>query len=574
MRKQKSFVRESIGSLGLVAGAMVAISGVANVLALTGSFYMLQVYDRVLASHSISTLMALSVLAFGLYIFQGALELIRSQVLVRLGARLDHLLVAPAHRAALKLSLIGRSGAEAHQPLRDVETIRGFLSGQGPVAIIDMPWMPLFLGFVFLLHPLLGWVTTAGALVLIGMTLWTEHRTRAPTQALVQSASRRQSLLEASTRNAEVLEAMGFAGRALARFADANSEHLRQQQTLVDLTSGFSGASRVIRLVLQSALLGLGAFLTIQGEMSAGAIIACSIAASRAYAPIEVAIANWKGFVAARQAATRLDQSLATLISEAPEPLELPPPVKSLSVEGITVAAAGSQRAVVHNLSFTVEAGEAIAVIGQSAAGKSSLARALVGVWEPMRGAVRLDGATLGSWSRERLGRHIGYLPQDVELFDGTITENISRFEDKPDSKAVIAAAAAAGVHEMILRLPDGYETRLGERGQALSAGQRQRIALARALYRDPFLVVLDEPNSNLDAEGEDALAKAIESIRARRGIAIVIAHRSGILSAVDKVAVMGNGQLTAFGPREEVLRKAVRSPPQPSRLAAAAPRG
>ncbi|MEQ1576220.1 MAG: type I secretion system permease/ATPase [Hyphomicrobium sp.] len=572
MRQKKSAVRTAFGSLKGIVAAMTVISGTANLLALTGSFYMLQVYDRVLSSQSISTLVALSVLALALYMFQGALEIMRSQILVRLGGRLDDGLTEQAHKTSLRLSLLGRKGSDAQQPMRDVETIRGFLSGQGPLAIIDMPWMPLFLIFIFLLHPVLGWITTGGAVALVGLTLMTEHKIRAPSLALVQAASRRLSLLDANTRNAEVLRAMGFAHRAMRRFSDANSEHLAMQQSLVDLTSGFSSVSRVIRMILQSALLGAGAYFTIKGEMSAGAIIACSIAASRAYAPIELAIANWKGFVAARQSATRLEAAFVGA-PEGPDPLELSAPIGKLNVDNISVVIPGTQRAVIQGVGFELNAGEALAVIGQSAAGKSSLARALVGVWDVARGSIRLDGASLDSWSNERLGQHIGYLPQDVELFDGTITENISRFDEEPDSMAVVSAARAAGVHELILRLPEGYETMLGERGQALSAGQRQRIALARALYRDPFFVVLDEPNSNLDSDGEEALALAIRSVRERKGIAIVIAHRSGILAAVDKVAVIGNGQLTAFGPRDEVLRKAVRPPPAAAAVVSHMPR-
>jgi ATP-binding cassette subfamily C protein len=340
---------------------------------------------------------------------------------------------------------------------------------------------------------------------------------------------------------------------------------LAAQERLSDLTGGFAAVSRVIRLVLQSALLGLGAYLVIHGQMSAGAIIACSIAASRAYAPIEIAIANWKGFIAARQSAERLSTLLAGV---APQqvPLELPPPVESLRVENIDVAIPGTQRVVVKSVSFELKAGQALALIGQSAAGKSSLARAVVGVWGVGRGAVRLDGAAVDRWSVEQLGGYIGYLPQDVELFDGTIKENICRFDESASSKAVIDAARGAGVHEMILRMPDGYETQLGERGTALSAGQRQRIALARALYGAPFLVVLDEPNSNLDAEGEAALTKAISGVRARGGIVIVIAHRPGVLAAVDLVGVMDRGQLKALGPRDEVLRRAM----QPKQVAVA----
>ncbi len=568
-QKSGSGIQPIAGAFKGAIVAMAVISGTVNLLALTGSMYMMQVYDRVLSSRSISTLVALSILAFGLYLFQGLLEITRSQSLVRIAGRIDRNYMVPAHSAALRLSLLGRQGGEAQQPIRDVDTIRGFLSGQGPVAILDLPWMPLFIAFVFVLHPVLGWVTVGGAIVLVCMTLLTERRTTEPTKALTQAMSKRATLLESHTRHAEVLRAMGFSHRAMARFQAANSEHVALQRQLTDVTTGFSAISRTIRLVLQSALLGIGAYLVIEGQMSAGAIIACSIASSRAYAPIEAAIANWKGFVAARQSATRLS-AVVSANADKPDPsLELPAPAKSLKLENISVAIPGSQRTVINNVSFELTAGQALAIIGQSAAGKSSLARALVGVWPVVRGAVRLDNGDIRHWSEELLGSHIGYLPQDVELFDGSITDNIARFTDDPDSMKVIAAAKAAGVHEMVLRLPEGYETKLGERGTALSAGQRQRIALARALFDDPFLVVLDEPNSNLDAEGEEALAGAIQSVRDRGGILVVVAHRSGVLAAVDMVAVMGNGQLTAFGEKNEVLRKAVRSAqgPEPVEL-------
>ena len=555
---------------------MALISGTVNVLALTGSFYMLQVYDRVLSSKSVPTLLALSLIALLLYLFQGALEITRSQLLVRIGNRLDRSLVGAAHEAAVRLPLHGRHGSEAQQPLRDIDTIRSFLGGQGPVAILDMPWMPLYVAFIFILHPVLGLVTLAGAVVLVGLTLWTERLTQEPAREVVKYAAERSALADAATRNAEVLHAMGFRHRAQQHYARASGDFLRAQERLSDLTGGFSATSRILRMILQSAIIGLGAYFTIRGNMSAGAIIACSIAASRAYAPIEIAIAHWKSFVSARQSVERLRTVLSSMKS-AELPLVLPRPSKSLSVENVHVAVPGSQRLVVAGVSFELNAGQALAVIGQSAAGKSTLARAMVGVWTASRGTVRLDGATLDMWSNADLGSYIGYLPQDVELFDGTIKDNISRFEEDPPSKAVIAAAQAAGVHEMILRLPDGYETRLGERGTALSAGQRQRIALARALYGEPFLVVLDEPNSNLDAEGEEALTAAIRSVRERGGIVIVIAHRPGVLAAVDTVAVMGNGQLVAFGPRDEVLRKTVKpgsaGHPQDPRLTPTRPR-
>jgi PrtD family type I secretion system ABC transporter len=315
-------------------------------------------------------------------------------------------------------------------------------------------------------------------------------------------------------------------------------------------------------MLLQSALLGLGAYFTINGQMSAGAIIAVSIAASRALAPIETAIANWKGFVATRQCSERLNKVFASLPKEQ-DPIDLPKPSKSMVVEGAAVQIPGSQRFVLNSISLEIAAGEGLAIIGPSAAGKSSLARAMVGIWPVSRGSVRLDGAPLDRWSNAKLGRHIGYMPQEVDLFEGTISENISRFDENADGAAILEAARAADVHEMILRLPNGYETRIGDRGTSLSAGQRQRIGLARALYGNPFLVVLDEPNSNLDADGDTALLKAILGVKERGGIAVIVAHRPTILQAVDLVAVIGNGQLTAFGPRDEIIRKATKSVPQ-----------
>lgn len=552
-----------------IGALMLIISGTVNVLALTGSFYMLQVYDRVLSSRSIPTLVALSVLAAGLYLVQGCLEVIRAQLLVRIGSRVERRLTRQAHEATMQLPLMGRNLSEAQQPIRDLDTIRSFLSGQGPVAMLDMPWMPLYVIFAFLLHPMLGWLTLFGAAVLIGVTFTTELMSRRPTENLVKTTVRRQTLAAATARNAEVLRAMGFGPQATRRYAEASIDHSMAQERLGDLTTSLSAASRVFRLLLQSAMLGLGAYLTIRGDLSAGSIIASSIATSRAYAPIEIAIANWKGFTASRQAARRLKEVFARLGKD-DEPLDLPAPVSGLKVENVSLAIPGSQRLVLNNIGFELEAGTALAVIGPSAAGKSSLARAIVGVWRTTRGTVRIDGAAIEQWAPERLGRHIGYLPQDVELFDGSIKDNIARFDVEPDSRAIIAAATAAGVHDMILRLPDGYETSIGEHGAALSAGQRQRIGLARALYGEPFLVVLDEPNSNLDADGEEALAKAIQSVRQRKGIAIVIAHRPGVLAVVDKLAVLGNGQLTAFGPRDDVLRKAVR----PVQIAAQAQSG
>jgi ATP-binding cassette subfamily C protein len=513
----------------------------------------------------------LSVLAVGLYIFQGGLEVVRSQILVRMAGRLDRQLNKQAMGAVMRLkAFVGAQGSPM-QPIRDVDAIRSYFSSQGPVAILDMPWMPLYLAFVFLLHPVLGWMTLFGAVFLLSLALLTERLMKKPGETAAKAAKQRWAIAEASEQNADALHAMGFAHRFLHRFQEANSEHLSANERLSDVVGGLSVVSRVFRVMLQSALLGLGAYLTIKGEMTGGSIIACSIASSRALAPIEVAIGNWRGFVAARLACRRLDAVLANLPDRA-RPLLLPAPTKTLSVEGVAVTVPGTQTTTLSGVSFTIKAGTVLAVIGPSAAGKSTLARALTGVWPLARGAVRLDGAALSSWSLDELGKHVGYLPQDVQLFDGTITENISRFEEQPDSQRVIAASRAADVHEMVLRLPNGYETRIGNHGSVLSAGQRQRIAFARALYGDPFLAVLDEPNSNLDSDGEMALVKAIEGVKARGGVVIVIAHRPSLLGSADMVAVVGNGQLTAIGPKDEILRKVLRHPvTAPAALAVAA---
>lgn len=560
-RDPPSLLTSAFANLKGVLWVVGLTSGVINLLALTGSFYMLQVYDRVLSSNSVPTLVALSVLAGGLFAIQGLLDIVRGQLLARIAGRVDHRLTGPAHSAAIRLPLWGCSTSEALQPIRDVEAIRGFVGGQSLVALIDLPWFPLYLAFIFLLHPRLGWLATIGAVLLVGLTFLTEGLTRDLSRRVSAASIGRLEIAEANVRNAEVLRAMGFGRRALNRFATANAAYLAPYQRMSDTLGALGGLSKVLRMVLQSAVLGLGAFLTIQGEVTAGAIIAASIAASRALAPIELAINNWKVFAAARQSYARLKATLGALPAAKSEPLPLRAPTHDIALEGVTVPVPGSQRIVLNDVSFTLGAGQGLGIIGPSAAGKSTLARAMIGVWPLARGAVRIDGATLDRWSEEALGRHIGFLPQDVELFDGTITDNIARFEANPDTGSILAASKAAQVHDMVLRLPEGYETPVGDRGSFLSAGQRQRIALARALYGDPFLVVLDEPNSNLDAEGETALLEAIVGVKARGGIAVVIAHRPSVLAAVDFVAVIGGGRLTAFGPRDETLRRVVNTP-------------
>lgn len=529
------------------------ISGLINLLALTGSLYMMQIYDRALTSGSIPTLLVLSALAIGLYMFQGGFDVVRSQILVRVGARLDKKIAPLAHRVAIDMPRFGFSTSEALERGRDVDTVRGFLGSQGPAALFDLPWMPIYLAFIYFLHPLLGALTFAGAFVLTVLTIVSEIMTKRLHGSTRKAAVARNTIADSNARNAEVIRAMGFAGRAVDRFNDANGEHLELQTKANDIGGTFAAISRVLRMLLQSALLGLGAYLTIKGELTAGAIIACSVAAARALAPVDQAIGNWKGFVAARTAYERLRETVIALAAVDP-PMQLPAPKQSLVVDKITVAAPGTGQVVLSEIKFELFAGQAVGIIGPSAGGKTTMARALTGIWPVLRGNVRLDGADLSQWREDEIGKHIGYLPQDVGLMDATIEENICRFEPEPDYRKVITAAQAAGVHDMIVKMPEGYRTQLGPQGMALSAGQRQRVALARALYDNPFVVVMDEPNSNLDGEGEEALTQAIRGIKERGGIAIVIAHRPSALVAVDLVAIVQAGRLTAFGKKEEIM--------------------
>lgn len=535
------------------------VSGIINILALTGSLYMMQIYDRALTSGSVPTLVVLSTLAIGLYLFQGCFDIIRSQVLVRVGARLDSKIAPMAHRVAIDMPRFGFSTSEALERGRDVDTVRGFLGSQGPAALFDLPWMPLYIAFIYFLHPLLGAVTFAGAIFLAVMTVISEIRTKQLNVSTRKAAIVRNTIADSNARNAEVLKAMGFSGRAVDRFNEANGEHLELQTKANDISGTFAAISRVSRMLLQSALLGLGAYLTIKNEMTAGAIIACSVASGRALAPVDLAIGNWKAFVAARMAYHRLRETVIALAA-ADEPMKLPAPHRGLSIDKITVAVPGSGQVVLSDISFELEPGQALGIIGPSAGGKTTMVRALTGFWPVLRGSVRLDGADLAQWREDDIGQHIGYLPQDVSLMDATIEENICRFELQPDFNKVIAAAKAARVHDMILKMPEGYRTQLGPNGTSLSAGQRQRVALARALYGDPFIVIMDEPNSNLDGEGEGALTEAIEDIKARGGIAIVIAHRPSALIAVDLVGIIQNGRLGAFGNKQDIMTPGLQS--------------
>jgi ATP-binding cassette subfamily C protein len=551
------------GVLGSCRAAFVGIglvSGVINLLTLTGALFMMQVYDRVLGSQSVPTLVALSLIAVAAYLFQGWLDILRARVLALIGERVDAEIGPKLHAAVVDLPLrVEHSNQEPLHPFRQLEALRSFLSGAGPVALLDMPWMPLYLVVCFLLHPWLGFLTLAGALVLVLLTLLTELRSKTPAKAAIEAQSARNQAADAAQRGAEVVRAMGMLPALAARWEKAHERYLSAQRRANYVVGGLSATARMLRLILQSALLGLGGYLAIRGQISTGTIIACSIIGSRALAPVDQAIASWKASVAARQGYHRL-KMLLDLYPDVAKPFALPAPSKSLVVEGLTVAAPGTSKPIVRRISLRLQAGQALGIIGPSASGKSTLARAIVGVWPPQVGKVTLDGANLDQWAPDALGPSIGYLPQDVQLLDGSVAENIARFSTEPDPEAVIAAATAAGFHEQVLALQDGYNTRIGLSGAHLSAGQKQRLGLARALYRNPFLVVLDEPNANLDAEGEAAVAAAISALRARGAIAVVIAHRPSAIAAVDLVLAMKEGEAVAFGPKEEVLAKTVRN--------------
>ncbi len=535
-----------------------------NLLYLTGSIFMLEVYDRVLPSRSVPTLVGLAILAGGLYIAQGVLDLIRGRILIRIGTALDETLNARVFETVVRLPLLVGGRNEGLQPLRDLDNARSFLSSMGPGAFFDLPWLPFYLAICFAFHVMIGLTALVGAFILVTLTIVTEFMSRVPAREAMGLAARRNDLAATSRRNAEVLVAMGMSGRLTKRWSEANEKYLAGNQRASDVSGGLGAIAKVMRMTLQSAVLAVGAYLVIHQEATAGIIIAGSILSARALAPVDLAIAHWKGFVAARQSWHRLNRLLEQLPART-VPTLLQDPSKRLSVEAVSIVPPGDQKVIVQDVTFALEAGSGLGVIGPSGSGKSSLVRALVGVWQPLRGKVRLDGAALDQWSSDVLGRHIGYLPQDVELFAGSVAQNICRFDTDAASDAIIAAAKEAGVHGMIIKMRDGYDTQIGEQGTALSAGQAQRVALARALYGDPFLIVLDEPNSNLDTEGDEALTRAVRAARERGAIVVVVAHRPIGIEAVDQLLVLKDGRMQAFGPKEQVLGQVLQRVPPPS---------
>lgn len=542
------FCRKAILGVGVV-------SCIINILMLTGPLFMLQVYDRVLTSRSVSTLVALAAITACLYTFYGLLEATRSRILARIGGRLDARLSEMTFEQSVTLPLRGGRRAERLELTRDLDRLRQFLSGPGPSALFDMPWMPIYLTVIFLFHPLLGFVALGGVLIMCLLIGLNELMTREPTAEAAAQAVRRHALVDGARANAEVATAMGMMKGLKVQWAAENELFHRHQSKASDRAATFGAVTKTSRFVLQSAMLAIGAFLAIGEVITPGIMIAASIISSRALAPVEQAVGHWRGFVSARQGLGRLRTILAKANALEVE-TDLPLPSMSLAVDGVFVVAPGSTTPIIQNVSFSLKAGDSLGIIGASGSGKSSLGRSLVGIWPAAKGDIRLDGSEIMRWDQEQLGTALGYLPQDPQLFAGTVAQNIARFQPHWESDDVISAAQRGNAHDVIAKLQQGYDTQIGEAGTILSGGQRQRIALARALYGDPFLIVLDEPNSNLDAEGEAGLTDAIEAAKTRGCIVIVIAHRPSAIAAVDRLLYLQDGQACACGPRDEVLQK------------------
>jgi ATP-binding cassette subfamily C protein PrsD len=543
-------IRSSKRSLLRVA----LFSGVVNLLTLSGSLYMLQVYDRVIPSRNIATLLGLSAIVLFAYLLQGYFDALRSRMLARIAALFDAELQRPIYIALADLPLKGARPFIAQQPLRDIDQLRAFLSGMGPTAFLDMPWMPIFVVALYIFHPAIGIAASLGAAAIIAVTVATERQSQAPARAAMEMSAHRQVFAEATRQNADVIRALGMTDRLALRWLNANERFLDVNIRSTDAQANLGSSAKVLRYILQSALLGIGAYLVVIEQVSGGIMIASWIMMGRALAPIEVVLGTWKQLVAARQSIRRLREIVNVTAEPKRPPVALPRPSGRLAVRDLTILAPGTERAIVSSVSFSLQAGMGLAILGPSASGKSSLARALVGIWPAAGGEVRLDGATLEQWHRDDLGPHLGYLPQNVALFDGTIAENIARFDPAASSDAIVEAADVAGAHEMTLGLPNGYATRIGEGGASLSSGQRQRIGLARAVYGNPFLVVLDEPDANLDAEGERALCQTIARLCAAGSIPVVVSHRTAALAQLNMALLLYNGRTVAFGAREQVF--------------------
>lgn len=532
----------------LAAGAF---SLVMNLLLLAPALFMLQMFDRVLTSRSTETLMMLLVLAVGALLFMAYLDVIRSRLLTAAAVALEKLL-GPRVLADMLRRHADPGGMDGQHGLRDVNSLRSFLTGPGILALFDAPWLPIYVLVIFLFHPILGAVALGGALLLLMIAVLNEKLSRQPLEAMQMESRKAGRFVDQSMVNAEVACALGMAGNLAGGWESLSRKGLEHQLQASRAVSVLTSASKFLRQFLQVVMLATGAWLVIEQLATSGVMIAATILLARALAPVEAGIAGWKGLVDARSAYGRLLQMFASAPQDEAV-TELPAPEGAVSVERVVFGFRGHDRPVIKAVSFAIAAGEALAIVGPSASGKSTLARLIVGIWKPASGTVRLDGADIAAWPRARLGPYVGYLPQDVELFAGTASQNIARMGEV-DSAAVIDAARLANAHDLILRLPQGYDTQIGQGGTVLSAGQRQRIALARALYRKPRLVVLDEPNSNLDAEGEAALIEAIRGMKAEGLTLVIVTHRSSLLTAMDRILLLRDGFVEKFGPPSEVL--------------------
>ena len=562
LRAGRAELRDALRSAKYLFVAVAIFSFFVNLLMLTGPLFMLQVYDRVLSSRSMPTLVTLFLLVAGLFLAMGLLDYIRARVLARAGARFQSLLDTRVFVATLHRSISPTDRARPAMGLRDLESIQRVLSGPAPFAFFDAPWVPIYIGAIFLFHPWLGYLSVAGALVLVVLTLLNEMVSREPQKKAVEAQALAETFEQSARREAETVRGLGMRDAATTKWRERRDAALHAQMLASDRTGGFAAASKTLRFFLQSAMLALGAALVIYGEVTPGVMIAASILLGRALAPIEQAIGQWSSLQRAAQGWRQLTELLARTPAP-PQRLPLPKPQGRMVARSLSAAPPGERTPIVRNLSFMVSPGEALGVIGPSGAGKSTLARVVSGIWPPMAGELRLDGATLDQWDSDALGRSIGYLPQDVALLDGSVAENIARLNPNADPRAVIDAAQRAGAHEIVLGLPKGYDTPIGIGGAQVSGGQRQRIALARALYGDPALVVLDEPNANLDSEGEQALLNAIKDLKDRGRSVVIIAHRPSAIAACDKILMLDQGQQRAFGPKDEVLKQTTRNYPQ-----------
>lgn len=545
-----SAVRNAISAclLGMLSAA--AISMLMNLLVLTGPFYMLQIYDRVLPAHSIPTLVAFSALALILFVAYGWLDLIRTRLMTRLAAVLDLKLADAAFDGQT-----GRAElpSESRETLRDLATIRQFLSGPAAVGLLDIPWLPIYVAVIFLLHPVIGWISVAGAVIFLLIAALNECFSRKPLTSTDISRRREDQFVTDARNNLDTIRGMGMISDLRRHWHALHVQTIETNQSGSDINASFSVFSRTLRLIMQSSILGTGAYLAINNELSNGALVACSIIFARALAPIDQAVAHWRTILAARRSWQRL-HALSADDPANDRRTELRPPQRSFVVSNLTIASPDRKKMIVPNVSFRLEAGDCLGIVGASGAGKSSLIRALVGSVLPISGELRLDGATLHQWNDKQRGKYVGYLAQDVQLLDGSIAQNIARFRANVCSDDIIAAAELAGIENLIVSLPQGYETPVGFHGIHLSAGQKQRIGLARALFGKPFLIVLDEPNAHLDREGELELMRALQRLREHGAIIVVAAHRANILAVVNKMLLLEEGRPATFGSKEQIF--------------------